>query len=326
MQETFDIFGNPSSIHLEGRMAKKLIEDSRLVIHELLGIETGSVFFTSGATEAAELVLRNKRCKSSKIEHPAVLRWTDSCLELDCNFQIVTEAVENCTVQLANSETGIVQNNLGAVYLTDATQYYPKFDFEFEDIQAKVAIISPHKFGGPKGIGAILVKENFDEFLIKNDDGQEGGFRPGTENVLGIVGFAEAVKVAASQRSEGVWERIQMLHCHLEEEIKIQSPGTIIVGKDVKRLPNTSCIITPGWSGEKQVIAMDLAGYGVSFGSACSNAVSKPSEAIRALGFSKDLAHCAIRISLGPSSTEMQIEKFVEAWSRNLAVQSINAA
>ena len=326
MQKAFDVFGNPSSVHLQGRMAKRLVEESRNVICELLGIETGSLFFTSGATEAAEIVLGNRKYKSSRIEHPAISRLTDNCLKIDSNFQILTQSEEDCTVQLANSETGIIQNNLGAVYLTDATQYYPKCEFKFEDIKAKTAIISPHKFGGPKGIGAILVKEAVDEISIKYSDGQESGIRPGTENVIGIVGFAEAVKIATAHRLEGVWERVKSLQSCLEKEIKIQSPDSIIVGEHVKRLPNTSCIITPSWSGEKQVIAMDLAGFGVSFGSACSNAVSKPSAAISELGFGENLANCAVRVSLGPGSTEVQIEKFVEAWSRNLVVQDINTS
>ena len=134
-----------------------------------------------------------------------------------------------------------------------------------------------------------MVKESFDEISIKSVDGQESGIRPGTENVIGIVGFAEAVKIAEMHRLEGVWEKVSILHSKLEKEIKLRSTNSIIVGENVKRLPNTSCIITPGWNGEKQVIAMDLAGYGISFGSACSNAVSKPSEVIKELGFSKYL-------------------------------------
>ena len=326
MENAFDLFGNPSSIHLEGRRARKIIEDSRSSIEDNLDIGDGSLIFTSGATEAAQLILKAKKCKSAAIEHPAVLRWTECSLGVDEKFQVVSENPQDCTIQLANSETGIVQENLNDVWMTDATQYFPKMNVQFSDLKASCAILSPHKFGGPKGIGAIIAKNSSDLDYLKHNGSQEEGVRPGTENVIGIVGFSEAVKVAKVARSNGVWERVLELRNLLESELKLRYSDLKVVGESVKRLPNTSCILTPGWNGEKQVISLDLAGFGISFGSACSGKVSDASKSLLALGYSKKLANCAIRVSIGPITTQVEIEKFIEAWYSNFRKQNLYAA
>ena len=326
MENAFDLFGNPSSIHLEGRRARKIVEDSRSSIENNLDIGDGSLIFTSGATEAAQLLLKGKKYKSAAIEHPAVLRWTECSLGIDEKFQVVSNKPQDCTIQLANSETGIVQENLNDVWMTDATQYFPKMNLQFSDLKASCAILSPHKFGGPKGIGAIIAKSSSDLDYLKHNGSQEEGVRPGTENVIGVVGFSEAVKIAKVARSDGIWERILELRNLLEFELKLRCHDSIVVGENVKRLPNTSCILTPGWSGEKQVISLDLAGFGVSFGSACSGKVSEASKSLIALGYSKNFANCAIRVSIGPITTQVEIEKFIEAWHSNFKKQSLYAA
>tara|TARA_B100000287_G_scaffold377399_1_gene379176 strand:+ start:577 stop:1626 length:1050 start_codon:yes stop_codon:yes gene_type:complete len=326
MENAFDLFGNPSSIHLEGRRARKIIEDSRSSIENNLDVGDGSLIFTSGATEAAQIILKGKKYKSAAIEHPAVLRWTECSLGIDEKFQVVSNKPQDCTIQLANSETGIVQENLNDVWMTDATQYFPKMNLQFSDLKASCAILSPHKFGGPKGIGAIIAKNSSDLDYLKHNGSQEEGVRPGTENVIGVVGFSEAVKIAKVARSDGIWERILELRNLLEFELKLRCPDSIVVGENVKRLPNTSCILTPGWSGEKQVISLDLAGFGVSFGSACSGKVSEASKSLIALGYSKNFANCAIRVSIGPITTQVEIEKFIEAWHSNFKKQSLYAA
>ena len=326
MENAFDLFGNPSSVHLEGRKARNIIENSRSSIEDNLDIGDGSLIFTSGATEAAQLILKEKNCKSAAIEHPAVLRWTECSLGIDEKFQVVSKNPQDCTIQLANSETGIVQENLNDVWMTDATQYFPKMNLQFSDLKASCAILSPHKFGGPKGIGAIIAKNSSDLDYLKHNGSQEEGVRPGTENVIGIVGFSEAVKVAKVARSNGVWERVLELRNLLESELKLRCSDLKVVGESVKRLPNTSCILTPGWSGEKQVISLDLAGFGVSFGSACSGKVSEASKSLIALGYSKHFANCAIRVSIGPITTQVEIEKFIEAWYSNFRKQNLYAA
>ena len=326
MEGAFDLFGNPSSVHLEGRKAKRILEESRDVISDCLDVPSGRVIFTSGATEAAQLVLAIKKCKSAKIEHPAILRLTDSSLGIDSCYQVERNFSYNSAVQLANSETGILQKKLDDVWLTDATQYFPKCDFKFSSIGAHSAILAPHKFGGPKGIGAILARDALYDSLIRYAGSQEDGIRPGTENIIAIAGFAEAVKVAKKYREAGVWEHIKMLRDLFEAEIELRSPGSNIVGQGLDRLPNTSCVLTPGWSGEKQVISMDLAGFGISYGSACSQTISKPPMGLMQLGYSEYEASCSVRISLGPSTSKTDMEKFVEAWGRNLTKQSLNAA
>ncbi len=326
MESTFDIFGNPSSIHLEGRKARKIIEDCRSSIGDDLEIGNGKLFFTSGATESAKLILRGKGIRSAGIEHSSVLKWTEPFLDIDQDYQVNSSSPDDSTIQLANSETGIIQKNFGSVYMTDATQFFPKIDFQFCSLEAKSAILSPHKFGGPKGVGGILAKESFDLDYIKSRGSQEEGIRAGTENIMGIAGFSEAVRMAKIMKYDGIWDKILELRNLLEIELKLRSSSSIIVGENVMRLPNTSCVLTPGWSGEKQVISLDLEGFGISFGSACSQSISQNSESLMALGYESKLANCAIRISIGPNTTKIEIEQFIDAWSKNFMKQCLYAA
>ena len=177
-----------------------------------------------------------------------------------------------------------------------------------------MAIISAHKLGGPKGIGALVVKRGTDiEARIKGG-GQEMGRRSGTENVVGIAGFAAAAKAAQADLERGVWDQVGKLRKILENTIAESVNKTIFVGIDANRLPNTSCFITPGWKGETQVMVMDLAGFAVSAGSACSSGKVKTSAALEAMGFDRDHAGCALRVSLGPTTSEDEVRAFAKAW------------
>jgi cysteine desulfurase len=144
------------------------------------------------------------------------------------------------------------------------------------------------------------------------------GRRSGTENVIGIAGFGAAAEAAARDLSSGVWERIEKLRNILEKTIAIAGNETIFVGNEAARLPNTSCILTPGWKGETQVMAMDLAGFAVSAGSACSSGKVRASAVLRAMGFDEADAASAIRVSLGPQTTEDEIMRFAETWLKHL--------
>jgi cysteine desulfurase len=177
-----------------------------------------------------------------------------------------------------------------------------------------MALISAHKLGGPKGVGALVMKRGTDLAAQIRGGGQEMGRRSGTENVIGIAGFGAAAEAAARDLADGVWTRVAEIRDILETSIATAAEQTIFVGKDVSRLPNTSCLVTPGWKGETQVMQMDLAGFAISAGSACSSGKVRASRVLTAMGYDEVTAASAIRVSLGPDVTEEDVLRFAEAW------------
>jgi cysteine desulfurase len=150
---------------------------------------------------------------------------------------------------------------------------------------------------------------------LQRGGGQEMGRRSGTENVIGIAGFGAAIEAALRDLADGVWDRVAQLRNILEETVEAASPETIFIGRDVARLPNTSCFSTPGWKGESQVMAMDLSGFAISAGSACSSGKVRESRVLRAMGYDADVASSAVRVSLGPDTTEAEVLQFAQVWS-----------
>ncbi len=316
MVEAMDVVGNPSSVHAEGRAAKGLIERARKDLAAALGAEGADIIFTSSATEAAALALQGRGIACAGIEHDAVRSWCDESLRASSDGAVSVPAPARSALQLANSESGVIQALPDGLFLTDATQVFGKIPFAFNWCGAQMAIVSAHKLGGPKGVGALVVKRGTEiEARIKGG-GQEMGRRSGTENVVGIAGFAAAAKAAQEDLEQGAWERVSKFRKILENTIAESAKETIFVGKDANRLPNTSCFITPGWKGETQVMVMDLAGFAVSAGSACSSGKVKSSAALVAMGFDRDHAGCALRVSLGPVTHEDEVRAFAEAWIR----------
>ena len=314
MVEAMELVGNPSSVHAEGRAAKGVIERARKDLAGALGAEGADVIFTSSATEAAALALEGRGIACSSIEHDAVRSWCDEVLVSDINGAVAVLEPSLSALQAANSETGVIQPLPDGLFLTDATQAFGKIPFAFNWCGAGMAIVSAHKLGGPKGIGALVVKRGTDiEARIKGG-GQEMGRRSGTENVVGIAGFAAAAKATQADLERGVWDQVGKLRKILENTIAESVNKTIFVGIDANRLPNTSCFITPGWKGETQVMVMDLAGFAVSAGSACSSGKVKTSAALEAMGFDRDHAGCALRVSLGPTTSEDEVRAFAKAW------------
>ncbi|VAX30136.1 Cysteine desulfurase, partial [hydrothermal vent metagenome] len=190
----------------------------------------------------------------------------------------------------------------------------------------EMAVISSHKLGGPKGVGALVVKRGTDIAAQIRGGGQEMGRRAGTENVIGIAGFGAAAEAAQRDLQDGVWARVEKLRNILETAIAHSAKETIFVGKSEPRLPNTSCFITPGWKGETQVMAMDLAGFAISAGSACSSGKVRASHVLAAMGFDATLAGCAVRVSLGPETTEDEVRRFAESWTDQRAKYRARAA
>ncbi|MBO9477079.1 cysteine desulfurase [Shimia sp. R11_0] len=314
MIAAMDVAGNPSSVHAEGRAAKSLLEKARAEIASAFGADGADVIFTSSATESAALALRGRELHAADVEHDAVGAWVTPDLAVGRDGAIVISAPAASCVQLANSETGVVQKLPEGIAVSDMTQAFGKLPVAFNWSGAQMALISAHKLGGPKGIGALVVKRGTDIAAQLRGGGQEMGRRAGTENIIGAAGFAAAATAAARDLADGVWDRVAQLRDMLEARLAEGAGNTIFVGQGAKRLPNTSCIATPGWKGETQVMQMDLAGYAVSAGSACSSGKVRASKVLTAMGFDETTAASAIRVSLGPVTTEQDVMGFADKW------------
>ncbi|MDA7425990.1 cysteine desulfurase family protein [Thalassococcus lentus] len=314
MIAAMDVVGNPSSVHAEGRAAKALVETARAQVAAAFGADGADVVFVSGATEAAALACAGRDLVGADIEHDAVASWIEPSLSLTESGQVEVTEPGRSVVQLANSETGVIQDLPKGIAVVDATQAFGKLPVAFNWMDAEMALISAHKLGGPKGIGALVLKRGTDIAAQIKGGGQEMGRRSGTENVIGIAGFGAAAEAAARDLEAGVWSEVEKLRNILEKTIEAAADTTIFVGKGAARLPNTSCFATPGWKGETQVMQMDLSGYAVSAGSACSSGKVRASRVLRAMGYDDAVASSAIRVSLGPQTTEDDVLGFAKTW------------
>ena len=338
MLHAMDIVGNPSSVHAEGRAAKAIVEKARGQVAALVGIDRNEVVFTSGATEAAALACADRELVCADVEHDAVLAHQIHKLAVDRGGEIEplgAVASDLLGVQGANSETGVLQDNFrlaqvawqsGAQVLVDAVQLVGKVRTSVSDLGADFVMMSAHKLGGPKGVGALALKLGVDVPAQIPGGGQEMGRRSGTENVIGIAGFGAAAEAAQRDVEAGKWDRVEKLRNILENALADISKTTIFVGKEAPRLPNTSCFITPGWKGETQVMQMDLAGFAISAGSACSSGKVKASRVLKAMGYSELEAASAVRVSLGLETTEDDVLRFADVWAQKLRKHEARAA
>jgi cysteine desulfurase len=242
----------------------------------------------------------------------------------------------------ANSETGILglsgkvigsgqvnASKAGAVpYSTicDITQLAGKMPVVYDEVTPSYAILSAHKIGGPKGVGALINFTADDPEPMLRGGGQEMNRRSGTENIIGIAGFGAAAEAAGHDVAAGKWDEVTKLRNILEKAIAAISKQTIFVGKAAARLPNTTCMLTPGWKGETQVMQMDLAGFAISAGSACSSGKVKASKVLLAMGYDEAEAASAIRVSLGLETTEEDVMRFADAWSAKFEKHQMRAA
>jgi len=252
------------------------------------------------------------------------------------------QSVALVALSAANSETGVMApdgkvcsnehvNALAAgtvpySVVCDITQVAGKVPVSYnEDKRPAYMILSAHKLGGPKGVGALINFTRDDPEAMLRGGGQEMGRRSGTENVIGIAGFGAAAEVAQADVDAGKWVRVEKLRNILESALEASSNTTIFIGKDARRLPNTSCFVTPGWKGEIQVMQMDLAGFAISAGSACSSGKVKASRVLTAMGLG-EVAGDAVRVSLGLETTEDDVMRFAEAWAQKLKKHEARAA
>lgn len=326
MIAAMDALGNPSSVHGEGRAAKAILERARGQVAEATGIGSGEVVFTSGATEAAALALAGRDLRGAGVEHDCVAAWAGADLPADADGRVKVDDPAGSTLQAANSETGVVQDLPQGLAMVDAVQAVGKMPFAFEWSGAETAIASAHKLGGPKGVGALLLRQGVEVAAGIRGGGQESGRRAGTENLIGIAGFGAAAEAAARDLGDGVWEPVAELRDFLEAALEDGANQTIFVGKGGIRLPNTSCFAAPGWKGETQVMRMDLDGFAVSAGSACSSGKVRESRVLRAMGFGSEVASSAIRVSIGPATTRDDVLAFAGAWLRHRGRSRRNVA
>ena len=315
MMQAMDSIGNPSSVHAEGRAAKAIIERARDQVARALGAQGADIVFTSGATEAAALALHGRNIICADVEHDAVRAWCQPELSIDGHGQVDTADPAKSAIQLANSETGLLQELPNDVAVCDMTQAFGKLPVAFNWLGSQMALVSSHKIGGPKGVGALVLRRGTELAAHIRGGGQEMGRRSGTENIIGIAGFGAAAEAAARDLEQGVWDRVEKLRNILENAIEQLSSSTIFIGRDGPRLPNTSCMVTNGWKGETQVMQMDLAGISISAGSACSSGKVKESRVLLAMGLGAQNAGSAIRVSLGPDTRKKDVNRFVESWS-----------
>lgn len=347
MAAAWELQGNPSSVHAEGRQARRLVEDARASISGAVGALPRNLVFTSGGTEANALALTPgvrrgagppvERLAVSVIEHASVLAGgrfpTDSIrsigvtgsgvVDLDSLRSLLYGGPPTLvSVMLANNETGALQpvaeaaeivHAAGGLLHVDAIQAFGKIPFNINYIPADLVTLSAHKIGGPKGVGALVLADGLAGFEpLLRGGGQELGRRAGTENVVGIAGFGAAAKAAiAALVSDSL--RLEGLRNRLESGLR-QTQGTIVFSDDVPRLPNTTLFTVPGLRAETAVIGFDLAGIAVSSGSACSSGKVQPSHVLQAMGFAPELAQGAVRLSLGWSTSEADIDCCLEAW------------
>jgi len=337
MIAAMDLVGNPSSVHAEGRAARAVVETARDRVAQLVGCDRAAVVFTSGATEAVALATPKGRVRCSAVEHDAVaLRFgLDDALAVDGDGRVTPQAADCAmiAVMAAQNETGVIQPvaeiaaAAGADVFCDAVQAVGRIPFEFGALGLRAAAISAHKLGGPKGVGAAILRDGLPgDGWTGGGWGQEGRIRPGTHNVIGAAGFGAAAAAARRDLEDGVWERVRALRDQLEARLADAATDALFIGAGAPRLPNTACVAVPGWRAETQVMQLDLAGFAVSAGAACSSGKTGPSRALRAMGLDEATAAGAIRVSLGPTTTEDEIARFCAAWTALYARRRAHAA
>ena len=338
MLASLTVAGNPSSVHGFGRAARKRVEDARAAVAALVGAAPFEVVFTSGATEANNWALRGwprRRALVSAIEHPSVRAArpdAEPLPVLSCGI-VDLAAIERAlaadprpallAVMAVNNETGVIQPlaevaalaaRHDAVLHVDAVQAAGRIPLEMTGCGITTLSLSAHKLGGPQGVGALVVGGNPGEFqALLRGGGQERGRRAGTENVGAIAGFAAAAGEAATLADVSA---LRALRDRLEAAVVHALPHSVVIAAASPRVANTSLIALPGVRAETLVVALDLEGYAVSAGAACSSGRVQPSTVLQAMGLPPSLAGAAVRVSVGWQCDEAMVDGFVDAWTR----------
>jgi cysteine desulfurase NifS len=344
-QKLTGVFGNPSSIHSEGRRSGRLIEEARRRVAQQINCTARRIVFTGCGSESNNLAIkgtafsqRGKRNHiiTSSVEHPAVLntcRWLEdygfevTYLEVDRTGRVDPDTLKDaitdqtCLVSiiLAQNETGTIQpiremaqiaRDRGVLFHTDAVQALGKIAVDVEDLGVDMLTLSSHKVYGPKGVGALYIRRGVELEGLIHGGGHEGGLRAGTPNTLGIAGFGKAVEMVP--RLLRRMDFVQQLRDRLETGIQASVQGYELNGHRDFRLPNTLNVTLPAFRGESIVLEMDRRGVCLSSGSACHSDSPEPSHALLAMGLTEEQAHCALRFSLGYDNNETEIDRAIE--------------
>ncbi|QBS38001.1 cysteine desulfurase [Thermaerobacter sp. FW80] len=345
-----EAWGNPSSLHAEGRAARAVVDQARIQVAELLGCRPREVVFTSGGTEADNLALkgvalahrdRGRHIVTTAVEHPAVL---EACAALERQgFEVTRVPVDGdgrvdpervlaalrpdtilVSVMLVNNEVGTIQpvaeiaaaaRARGVLVHTDAVQAAGVLPLDVEALGVDLLSLSAHKIGGPKGAGALYVRAGTQLLPLLDGGGQERRLRSGTENTAAIAGFGVAAELAARECRDRA-ARLARLQRRLEEGIRARIPDARIHGAGAPRAPHITNVGLPGVTADTVLIQLDLEGIAASSGSACSAGTPEPSHVLQAMGLSADEAFRAVRFSLGDGNTEADVDRVLEVLPR----------
>ena len=343
-----NVHGNPSSIYAEGRQARALIDNAREQVADAIGAQPAEIVFTSGGTEADNLALRGalraRRAERDGLitvatEHHAVL---DTARDLAEHAHVrltilpvdgegrttpgaVASAIDDRTslvsVMHANNEIGTLQpieeigaicRDRGVTFHSDAVQSVGALDLDVRRIPVDLLSLNAHKFYGPKGVGALYIRKGTRVATIQTGGGQEKGRRTGTENVAGIVALGLAMQIATERRvTESA--RQASLRDRIIDGVLARVSGARLTGHRTERLPNNASFVIPGVDGTTLVAALDMDGFAVSSGSACTSGDTEPSNVILARGIDRELAKGSLRVTVGRSTTEADVDAFLAA-------------
>lgn len=331
---------NASSVHFYGREGKKYLENAREAVAQAVNAWKNEIVFASCGTEVNNAVLRGesgRRILVSAIEHSSIAKTVPEAerIPVDARGIVRLDALQEIlardsrpvlvSVMLANNETGVIQPVGEVVKLcrawggdalvhTDAAQALGKIPVDFSMLGVDMMTLSAHKLGGPQGAAALVVRNDLPIRPLLTGGGQELGRRAGTENVAAISGFGVAVQLVENDAAH--WRNLRGWLDAMEAEILAHAPNAIVFGRDVERLPGTSCVAMPGVGSETQLMAFDLAGVAISAGSACSSGKIEASHVIKAMGYGQEVAATAIRISGGWGTTEEDTRKAAAEWKK----------
>jgi len=343
-----DVPGNPSSIYAEGRRARALVDEARDEVAHAIGADPAEIVFTSGGTEADNLALRGvlkayegeaDGIVTTAIEHHAVLDTARdlevhglarvTVLAVDGVGRVSPEAVGTAidhrtalvSVMHGNNEIGTLQpiaaigaicRERGVAFHSDAVQTVGALEIDVRALPVDLLSVNAHKFYGPKGVGALYVRKGTRIATVQTGGGQENGRRTGTENVAGIVGLGAAMRIATAKRAAES-ARQAALRDRLIAGVRSRIPDATLTGHPTERLPNNASFCFGGTQGEALVVSLDLEGFGVSSGSACTSGNTDPSHVLLALGLDRDLAQGSLRLSLGRATTDADIDALLVA-------------
>lgn len=342
-------FGNPSSTHRWGREARAALDEARERVGRCLGARPDEICFTSGGTEGDNLAIlgawRALRAKGRKavvttpIEHKAILgavhqaaqegaeermlsMTADGVVDLASFDELVDDAVAVCSIMWVNNEIGSIQpipalaataKERGALVHTDAVQAFGKIPIDAQKQQFDFLTISGHKFGAPKGIGALFIRRGTPLEPLMHGGTQDRGRRPGTENVAAAVGLARAAELTLAE-CVAHCARLNKLRNKLEAGILARVPDAVVHGRGAERAPHILNVSVPGTDSESLLMALDLRGIAASGGSACQSGSISPSHVLTAIGVRPDLASAAIRMSLGSLTTDECIDRVIDVF------------